>query len=117
VHELSIARNIIQIVNSIVERDKLDLVDKIYLKFGPLSNILTDSLNFSYNSIIENTPLENSNLVIEILPIKIQCKDCNAITTTNDFVFCCPNCKSDSISVIGGDELIISSINLKDESG
>lgn len=116
-HELSIARNIIQIVNSSVESDKLGLVDKIHLKFGLLSNILTDSLNFSYNSIIENTPLKNSNLVIEILPIKIQCKDCNEITTTNDFVFSCPICKSNSISVIGGDELIISSIHLKDESG
>lgn len=116
-HELSIARNIIQIVNSSVERDKLGLVDKIYLKFGLLSNILTDSLNFSYNSIIENTPLKNSNLVIEILPIKIQCKDCNEITITSDFVFSCPFCKSNSISVIAGDELIISSIHLKDKSG
>lgn len=116
-HELSIARNIIQIVNGSVDRDKLGLVEKVYLKFGLLSNILTDSLKFSYNSIIENTPLKNSSLVIEILPIKIQCKDCNEITSTNDFVFCCPLCKSNSISVIGGDELIISSIHLKDESG
>ena len=114
-HELSIAHNIIQIVNSSVEQDKLDLVDKIYLKVGLLSNVLIESLNFSYTSIIENTPLENSRLDIELLPIKIRCNDCYEINTTNDFIFSCPNCKSSAINVIGGDEMIISSINIKDE--
>lgn len=115
-HELSIAQNIIQIVNSSVERDKLDLVDKIYLKLGLLSNVLADSLHFSFNSIVENTPLQNSRLDIEALPIKIKCGDCNEINTTNDFIFTCPICSSSSISVISGDEMIISSIQLRDES-
>jgi hydrogenase nickel incorporation protein HypA/HybF len=116
VHELSIARNIIQIVNSSVEKDKLDLVDKIYLKIGLLSNVLIESLNFSYTSVIENTLLKNSRLYIELIPIKIKCNDCNEINTTNDFIFTCPDCKSSAINVISGDEMIISSIHLKDES-
>lgn len=115
-HELSIAQNIIQIVNSCVEKDKLGLVDKVNLKIGLLSNILIDSLRFSYNSIIENTPLKNSILDIEVLPIKISCNDCSEIATTNDFIFSCPACKSSAINVIGGNELIVSSIQLKDES-
>jgi len=116
VHELSIAQNIIQIVNSNVEQDKIYLVDKISIKVGLLSNILIESLNFSYNSVIENTPLNNSRLDIEVLPIKISCNDCSAITTINDFIFFCPECKSSAISVISGDEMVISSIHLKDES-
>lgn len=115
-HELSIAQNIIQIVNSTVEQDKLGLVEKIYLKVGLLANVLIESLTFSYNSIVENTPLNNSRLEIEILPIKISCNDCSAINTTDDFIFCCPECKSSAINVIGGDEMIISSIKLKGES-
>ncbi len=112
-HELSIAQNIIQIVNSSVEQDKLALVDKINLKIGLLSNVLKESLLFSYKSITENTALENSSLNIEILPIKIECNNCSESSTTNDFIFNCPICKSNSISVVGGDELIISSIQLK----
>ncbi len=115
-HELSIAQNIFQIVNCSVEKDKLDLVDKIYLKIGLLSNVLTESLNFSYTSVIENTPLKNSRLYIEIIPIKIRCNNCNVINTSNDFIFNCPDCKSLEINVISGDEMIISSIHLKDES-
>lgn len=115
-HELSIAQNIIQIVNSTVEQDKLGLVEKIHLKVGLLGNVLIESLTFSYNSIVENTPLNNSRLEIEILPIKISCNDCGAINTTDDFIFCCPECKSSAINVIGGDEMIISSIKLKGES-
>lgn len=114
-HELSIAQNIIQIVNSSVEQDKHRLVDKINLKVGLLSNILIESLKFSYNSIIENTHLKNSRLEIEVLPIRISCNDCSEITTTNDFIFSCPNCKSSAINVIGGDEMVISSIHLRDE--
>lgn len=115
-HELSIAQNIIQIVNSSVEQDKLGLVDKVNLKVGLLSNVLINSLEFSYNSIIENTPLKNSRLDIEVIPIKISCNDCSAITITNDFIFSCPECKSSAINVIGGNEMIISSIQLKEES-
>lgn len=114
-HELSIAQNIIHIIRNEVSEDKLRSIDKINLKIGQLSNILIESLCFSYNSIIENTPLRNSRLEIEILPIKINCNDCGAINTTNDFIFCCPECKSSAINVIGGEEMIISSINLKDE--
>lgn len=115
-HELSIAQNIIQIVNNCVEKDKLGLVEKIYLKLGLLSNVLADSLHFSFNSIVENTPLQNSKLNIEILPIKIKCNECDEINSTGDFIFVCPTCNSPSISIISGDEMIISSIHLKDES-
>ncbi|MCJ7553508.1 MAG: hydrogenase maturation nickel metallochaperone HypA [Ignavibacteriaceae bacterium] len=115
-HELSIAQNIIRIINSSVEKEKLGLADKIYLKVGRLSNILTESLLFCFNSAIENTPLQNSELAIEIVPIKIQCNDCNQISATDDFIFTCPSCNGSSITVIGGDELVISSIHLKDES-
>ena len=115
-HELSIAQNIIQILNSTVEQNRLGLVDKIHLKIGLLCNVMIESLNFSYNSIVENTPLQNSTLEIEILPIKITCNDCGEINTTYDFIFFCPACNSSAISVISGDEMIISSVQLNEES-
>ena len=115
-HELSIAQNIIDTIKNSVERNKLNLVERVSLRIGKLSNILIDSLEFCFYSAVENTSLHNCKLSIENVPIKIKCNDCNEINTTNDFVFTCPVCNSSSISVIGGDELIISSIHLKDES-
>lgn len=116
-HELSIAQNIISIISNSVDNDKLSAVERVSLRVGKLSNIQTDSLNFCFCASVENTPLNSCKLFIEHIPIKIECNDCNKIHIIDDFLFTCPSCSGSSLQVIEGDELIVTSIQLKDESG
>jgi len=112
-HELSIAQNIIEIVNNSISENEGSKVKFVYLKVGKLGNVVTDSLNFGYNILVKDTELKNSSLVIDNIPITIECENCNAISTLEDLIFICPNCSSPKVKLISGDELQIKEIELE----
>lgn len=113
-HELSIAQNILKVINSSVTSDKLQLVDKVFLKLGVLSNVMIYPLQSAFNILIENSDLQQCKLIIEKIPIIISCTACNYSKPSYEFIYLCPDCGSSDISIAGGDNLEITSINLQD---
>lgn len=112
-HEMTLARNILEIVHDLVPTNNLAGIDSVELNIGMLSNVLNDSLKFCFNALIENTPLASAKLKINSLPVKIRCLDCNSITESMDFIFTCSFCAGNNIEVQGGNELHISGIIMK----
>jgi len=109
-HETTVAANIIDIVRNSIPSGDLAKIAAIRLKVGLLANVMKDSLLFSFNSLKENTPFPSAILEINEMPLIIKCLDCEKENTGNDFIFCCPACRSTHIEVTGGDELSISEI-------
>lgn len=112
-HEMTLARNILEIVYDHVPAENLGSIDSVELNIGILSNVLNDSLKFCFNALIENTPLASAKLKINSLPVKIKCLDCSSITESMDFIFTCSFCSGNNIEVKGGNELHISEIIMK----
>ena len=48
----------------------------VYLKLGPLSGVVKEALLFSYEIACQQTPLEGSKLLIEEVPIVVNCPVC-----------------------------------------
>lgn len=113
-HELSIAQNIIEIVLENLADDQKQLVKVVRVKIGKLTNILPDSLLFSFEALTKETSLDGTKLEIEHLPLRIKCMDCGEITTSNEFIFSCQNCKGNRINIISGNEFLVSEIELND---
>lgn len=113
-HELSIAQNIIEIINQNVQYENLTSVKNVKVKIGKLSNILPDSLLFCFDSIKVDSPLVNCELIINQSPVLIECGDCKKQSEIESPIFSCPNCKSNKIKIIGGSELIVEQIELND---
>ena len=113
-HELSIAQNIISIIQDYINEDQKNTVKTIRLKIGKLSNVLTDSLLFGFEVLTKDTYLEGANLEIEHLPVRIHCEACGEETTIEDFLFLCSVCHSSKVKVLSGYELMVSEIELTD---
>jgi hydrogenase nickel incorporation protein HypA/HybF len=113
-HELSIAQNIIEIVQDHVPENKQKSVKIIRVKIGKLTNILTDSLQFGFEALTRETSLSSASLEIEELPLTIECRECGQKRSINDFIFSCPGCQSSDIQVVSGNELSVSEIELND---
>ena len=96
-HELSIAQNIIEIINSSISEDQNGKVKTVYLKIGKLGNVVPDSLIFGYNILTKGTELEESSLEIENIPLTIECENCNSNSTLEYLIFICPECSSSKI--------------------
>jgi hydrogenase nickel insertion protein HypA len=75
-HELSIALSIVEGAEEEVTRQGGGHVCSVYLKLGPLSGVVKEALLFSYDLACEGTSLAGSNLIIEDIPVRLDCKPC-----------------------------------------
>jgi len=115
-HELSVAQEILEIVNQYVPDPKPNTVKSVKVKVGKLSNILTDSLTFCFDVITSDTPLSGVSLEVIQIPIKINCTGCNQESEIEPPVFACPICGNNQIKIISGTELWVDEIELFDEN-
>lgn len=115
-HELSVARNIIETVEQNVPADERKSVKAVVLKAGEFSGVVTDSLKFSWEAIVHGTPLQGSELIIEPVPFRLKCNVCGSETGNVYGLRECSECRSMDTNVIQGEELIISEIVLDDKT-
>jgi hydrogenase nickel incorporation protein HypA/HybF len=105
VHELSIAREIIEIVEAEAARSNLTRVDTVNIRLGALTGVNPDALAFSFEASVMDTALDGARLVIEKVPIKGRCRNCQTGFEVEEFVFLCPQCASGDLEIISGEEL------------
>jgi hydrogenase nickel incorporation protein HypA/HybF len=75
-HELSIALSIVEGAEEEAARCGAAAVRSVYLRLGMLTGVVKESLLFAYENACEGTLLEGSQLVIEDIPVLIQCSSC-----------------------------------------
>ena len=114
-HELSIAQEILGIVNQYVPEPTENYVKSVKVKVGKMSNILIDSLAFCFEAIIHNTPLMGAKLEIIEIPVSINCNLCNTTSEIEPPVFACPECGSNQIKIIAGTDLRVDEIEINDD--
>jgi hydrogenase nickel incorporation protein HypA/HybF len=112
-HELSIAKNIIDIIKESVEEKDLVNVEKVILKVGELSGVVPDSLEFSLEAVCSGTEMEKINYELIKIPFAVKCRVCNNDSYNELGIVKCPVCGSKDTEVISGNELLVSEIILK----
>jgi len=109
-HEVSIIQNVVQIVTEKAIENKFTKVNKVSLKIGELSGVMSESLNFAFKSCIMDTMLEGSTLEIEKVKAVAECVDCTREFPIDHFNKLCPCCNKFSSNIISGYELYINTI-------
>jgi hydrogenase nickel incorporation protein HypA/HybF len=114
-HELSVAQEIINIVNNYLPDNNATNVKAVKVKVGKLSNILTDSLTFCFEALTNESQLKGAKLEIVDVPVKVLCLGCNEESEIENPVFACPKCRNNKLKMISGMELQVDEIELFDE--
>lgn len=109
-HELSLMKNIIGILDREVVSDEVGAVKMIHLEVGVLRYIVPDLMVSAYEQISKHKKLEQAELKIDVLPVKIKCLDCKAVAEALGNDFSCPECSSANVNISGGDEFTIKGI-------
>jgi hydrogenase nickel incorporation protein HypA/HybF len=110
-HEMSLAQSIVEIVDD-VAAGRAESVEQVFVEVGTLVAVVPDSLEFCYTAITSGTPLERSQLVIRVIPIRVQCSDCKLSSEVESFVFRCPSCDSGSLQMLSGNEFSVTEIEV-----
>ncbi|GMB08184.1 hydrogenase maturation nickel metallochaperone HypA [Thermolongibacillus altinsuensis] len=110
-HELSIAQNLVELVIEAAENTGMKRVHSVYLKLGVLSGVAREALEFSFDVVIQGTPLEGAKLVIEDVPVKVFCPACQeAHVLPEPFPMRCPVCGTRTSQVLEGLEMELFSL-------
>ena len=114
-HEVSIARNVVDHVVRSVDPDDLDRVGLVRLRIGDMSGVVADSLEFCFSAIVQGTPLEHARIEIESLPFVIRCRTCGERSSNVLGIAVCELCGSSDTHVESGMELDIVSLELREQ--
>ena len=113
-HELSIAQNILEIVQQYVPLQDRHRITRVGMKLGELSGVVVDSLEFCFGAINAGTPMEGARLDIEHIPLQAECKTCKTRFHVEESRFRCPACESEDLEITAGRELQVTDIELRD---
>lgn len=114
-HELTIANSILQAVVREMELRNLRDVETIVLRIGALSDVVPEALEFNFDIIKADTPLAQTKLVMEQVPLKGQCRACAQAFEVVNYLFACPKCGSGQIEITQGEELDIAYLEVADD--
>jgi len=114
-HELSVAQNIVEIVEQYVPAHERQNVRSVRVRVGDLSGVVRDSLEFCFSAATAGTPLASAHLQTERVAFKLHCDACGEERETEAGLALCPACGSFSTRVIAGNELHVVDIELAEE--
>jgi hydrogenase nickel incorporation protein HypA/HybF len=112
-HELSIAISIVEMAEEEAGRRPGARVSAVHLKVGALAGVVGAALRSSFELACEGTELQGSRLVIEEVPVVVNCPRCMLRRTVDSVQwFVCPECKSPVSDVISGRELEVVALEI-----
>jgi hydrogenase nickel incorporation protein HypA/HybF len=106
-HELSLASEIVQMIESAAAREHFLRVAQLRLEVGALAGVETQALSFALTAMMPGTCLEGSEITIDEIPGQARCLHCAACVEIASHIEPCSNCGSFTLQATGGNRLRI----------
>lgn len=112
-HELSICQALLAQVESVAQQHQATEVKQIIIQVGALSGLEPELLQHAF-SIAQTLSqrVQHSTLLIEMLPIRIHCPECNSETEATANRLICGQCGNWKTQLVSGHELLLKSVDL-----
>jgi len=118
VHEMSIVQTLLEQVSSEVEASgHVGRVTGLHLVIGRLSGVHVDSIRFAFELLAPNSIAHDAQLTIDQPPALLCCDECRAEREIQELYANCPACGSSHVTIRGGQQLLLQSIELDEVSG
>jgi hydrogenase nickel incorporation protein HypA/HybF len=111
-HELTIARSIVDIAESELRRYEKVRVTRITLQIGALSGIEMEAFDFAWPEAVRGTVLEGAECEVERTEGRLRCLRCGTEFGVSEIYEVCPNCGSFENELASGHELRIKSLEI-----
>lgn len=112
-HELTLAENIVQLVEQTASRERARRVKTVYVEIGRLAAVDTDALRFAFEVVTRSGSTATAQLTIIDVDGAGTCSDCGAATPMNDLYAVCAQCGSAHVHVISGHEMRVKEIEIE----
>lgn len=113
-HELGIARSVVDIALETARRGNARRVTRVGLRVGALAGVEREALDLAFDAARRGTPAESAELRVERVPLRCHCRACDLDFDVEDRygIARCPRCARVSGDIRGGLELEVSYIEV-----
>ncbi len=112
-HELAICQSLMDQVEAIASERNALCVTSIVIGIGPLSGVEAQLLKNAYPLASAGTIAEHAELVIEHLPVRVKCTQCDSESDALPNKLICKQCGDWRTTLISGDEMMLLSVELE----
>ncbi len=112
-HELAVCQSLMDQVTDIARQRNAQCVTSIIVGIGPLSGVEAQLLKNAYLIASAGTVAENAELVIDCLPIKVRCTQCDTESEVLPNKLTCKQCGDWRTTLISGDEMMLMSVEFE----
>lgn len=109
-HELGIMINVVNSIEKIAAENGVTKVETLVLQVGELSPVVPHYLEAVYPAAVDGTLLQNTKLVIEVIPGNALCKHCGSVFNLTTHKKTCPDCGGSEWELVSGMEFLIKEI-------
>ena len=116
-HELSVTQSVLNIALETAQNNGAAQITAINLVIGDMTSIVDDSVQFYFDILGKDTLAQGATLNFRRESATATCLDCqHQIPVTPPLTTICPNCGSPKLTVSGGKEFYIESIEVNDDN-
>ncbi len=112
-HELSLCRALLKLVQPIADRHGGAPVTRVVLRIGPLSGADPDLLRRAFPQAAAGTCADGATLDLQPCAIRVRCLSCGAETDATVNRLDCAACGATRTQLLGGNELDLLRVELQ----
>ena len=106
-HELGLCSSIVE---AIERRAGERSVARVRVQVGRLHHVHPEAFEQSFAVAAMGTVAEDAEAELVLLPVRARCGDCGASWDCDEIPLACPTCEAVAVELVGGDELVLESI-------
>lgn len=112
-HEMSLAENVLQIIQESARSQNFQCVRRVVLEIGKLSAVEPDAMRFCFDSVMRGTLAEGAELQIIETPGAGLCLACGESVAMQEQYGLCPCCGSPRLQITAGDRMRVKDLSVE----
>jgi len=114
-HEMSIARSIIDIVEQELAAHGGGRLQTVNITVGKLAAVAPEQLAWWFTIMVAETDMAGATLNVNTVPLGYRCASCGHEFVSEEMALTCPECGAEHPELVSGRELAVESLEVGDE--
>ncbi len=112
-HEMSLAENVLQIIEESARAQSFQRVRTVVLEIGALSAVEPDAMRFCFDAVMRGSLAEGAKLEIIETSGAGYCKVCAKTVFLQERYGLCPECDSAGVVITAGNEMRVKDLEVE----
>ena len=112
-HEMSLAENVLQLIQDAAEREGFQRVKAVWLEIGARATVVPQALEFCFDAVTRGSLAEGARLEFIAVPAGGICLACSQAVVLAPGADACPQCGSYQLQITSGDDMRVKELEVE----